>query len=69
MYLLKYLPNRYGATYPSVCKTLLRPKIGYDLKIICTRFKVNVIHPDQDPVSKSQGVTPLILAMMVFAGH
>lgn len=32
---------------------LLRPKIAYDLKLIGTTLEVNIIHPDQDPVSKS----------------
>lgn len=53
MLLLKYLLNEYGATYASVCKNPLRPKIGYDLKIIRTTLEFNVIYPDQDPVSKS----------------
>lgn len=45
--LLEYLPNEDDATYPSVCKTTLRLKIGYDLKKICTTLEVNMTPSDQ----------------------
>lgn len=51
--LLNYLPNEYSSTQPSVCKTLLRPKIGQDLKWICTTLEFELIRPNQDPVSNS----------------
>lgn len=52
MLLLIYLLNGYDAISPSLCKTLLRPKIGYDLKITCTTLEVNEILSDQDPINK-----------------
>lgn len=63
MLLLKYLLNGYDAISPSLCKSLLKPKIGYDLKITCTILGINEILSDQDPMTKSRAVTLLFLGM------
>lgn len=61
--LLKYLLNGYDAISPSLCKILLRQKIGYDSKITYSTLEINDILSDQDPITKSWAVTLLFLGM------
>lgn len=63
MLFLKYLLNGYDAISSCLCKSLLRPKIAYDLKITCTTLEIDEMLSAQNPVTKSWAVTLLFLGM------
>lgn len=66
MSLIKYLLNGSDAISPSLCKILLWPKIGYDLKMTWPQWKSMT----NDPLTKSWAVTFLFLGVDSFLpGH